>query len=182
MGRRNPFRTGEQVRGAYFTDRASEVKTVASAMRDRGRLLVWGPRRMGKSTVIGVAAERVARDGGRVVAVDLSTVASVVEAAERLLAAVSRIEPWQQRFFGWVQSLAPAVSLSADAAGRPVLGLGFESRPRSAEAETALLERVLDRIDAAAGEEDAPVAVVLVMSCSPVLRTCTQGSPMPLRR
>ena len=40
----NPFRIGERVRGAWFTDRADEVRTVTRAMTDRGRLLLWGPR------------------------------------------------------------------------------------------------------------------------------------------
>ena len=58
----NPFRIGERVRGAWFIDRADEVRTVTRAMTDRGRLLLWRPRRMGKSTILGVAAERVRAD------------------------------------------------------------------------------------------------------------------------
>jgi hypothetical protein len=158
---KNPFRTGEHVRGAHFTDRAAEVDAVMRSLRDRGRMLVWGPRRMGKSTVLGVAADRVEREGGIVIAVDLSTLSGIAEAADRLLAAVSRIEPWQDRLAAWVKSLAPVVSLSADVAGRPRLSVTVASRPRTDAAEAALLEQVLDRIDAVASAEAAPVAVVL---------------------
>lgn len=159
--RPNPFRVGERVRDAWFTDRADELRTVMRAMNDRGRLLLWGPRRMGKSTILGVAAERVRAQGGLVLEVDLATITSLTEAADRLLEAVSRQEAWLDRLAGWVTSLAPSVTLSADAAGQPRLGIGIEARPRREENERALLERVLDRIDAVAAEHEAPVVVVL---------------------
>jgi uncharacterized protein len=160
-GERNPFRTAQHVRGPFFTDRADEVATVVRAMRDRGRLLVWGPRRMGKSSVIGVAAERIAGDGGVVIHADLATSSSLAEVAERLLAAVSAVSPWRDRLLEWARTLAPVVTLGFDEAGLPRLGLGLEGRPRGGEGERALLERVLDRVEAVAAVEDAPVVVVL---------------------
>ena len=84
---RNPFRVAEHVRDAYFTDRADEVAVVRRAMADRARLLVTGPRRMGKSTVMGVAADRVRADGGIVLAADLATASSLTEVSNRLLRA-----------------------------------------------------------------------------------------------
>lgn len=161
MGENNPFRIGEHVRGAFFTDRVDEVRVLVRAMRDGGRLLVWGPRRMGKSTAIGVAAERIRRAGGVVLSVDLATVTSLTEAAERLLAAVSREERWHDRLASWVKSLAPVVTLGSDAAGQPRLGISLEARPVRAEYERALLERVLDRIHAMQGEQNESVVVVL---------------------
>jgi len=47
-----PFRIGERVSGESFTDRAEEVKRIHRAIRDPSRLLVCGPRRMGKSSAI----------------------------------------------------------------------------------------------------------------------------------
>lgn len=157
----NPFRVAELVRGAYFTDRADEVRTTLRAMRERGRLLLWGPRRMGKSTVVDVAAQRLRRDGGIVVAADLATITTLTEAADRLLSAVSREARWTDRLAAWVKHLAPVVTLAADAAGAPRLTIGFEARPRRVESERELLERVLDRIDATAEEHEEPVVVVL---------------------
>ncbi len=46
----NPFRVGERVSGENFTDRADEVRHIHRAERDPSRLLVYGPRRMGKAT------------------------------------------------------------------------------------------------------------------------------------
>lgn len=158
---RNPFRVAEHVRGVDFTDRAPEVRAVVQAMRDRSRLLVTGPRRMGKSTVIGVAAERVEAGGGRVLVADLATASSLTEIANRLLSAVTAVEPWRDRLVEWARALGPVVSLGFDAADRPRLSVALESRPRGGEGERALLERVLDRVDAVAQVERSPVVVVL---------------------
>ena len=161
MPPQNPFRVAELVRGAYFTDRAADLAVVLRGMKERSRLLVWGPRRMGKSTLLDAASQRLSRAGGIVIAADLATTTSLTEAAERLLAAVSKQARWTERLAGWLAALAPVVTLGADAAGRPRLGVGLESRPRRVEGERELLERVLDRIDVAAAEHDGPVVVVL---------------------
>jgi hypothetical protein len=116
---------------------------------------------MGKSTILGVSADRVRRDGGIVLNVDLATVTSLAEAAERLLAAVSREERWQERLVSWVRSLAPVVTLGADAEGRPRLGVAFEMRGRGDEGDRELLSGILDRVDALAGEHEHPVVMVL---------------------
>ena len=93
--------------------------------------------------------------------VDLATITSLTEAAERLLEAVSRQEAWLDRLASWVTTLAPSVTLSADAAGQPKLDIAIEARPRRGENERALLERVLDRIDVVAAEHEGAVVVVL---------------------
>jgi hypothetical protein len=63
------------------------------------------------------------------------------------------VEPWTRRLSDWARALAPVVSLSFDAAGHPRLAEGLEARAPNQEGERALLERVLNRIDAVAGEE-----------------------------
>jgi AAA+ ATPase superfamily predicted ATPase len=157
---RNPFRVGVHVRGPDFTDRADEVHRVLAAMRDGGRLLLTGPRRMGKSTVIGVAAERLEADGGAVLVADLATASSLTDVANRLLAAVTRVASWGDRLVEWARALSPVVTLGFDAADRPRLAVRLESRPRGEADERALLEGVLDRVEAEAAES-SPVVVVL---------------------
>jgi len=75
----NPFRIGERVSGAYFTDRVEEVNRIHRAMRDPSRLLVYGPRRMGKSSTIQVAADRFSQDGGIPVRADLGGATGTTE-------------------------------------------------------------------------------------------------------
>jgi hypothetical protein len=116
---------------------------------------------MGKSSVIGVAARRLRKEGGIVVATDLATATSLVDAAERLLQAITQETRWRERLVTWAKALGPVVTLGWDAAGRPRLSLGVEARPRAAEAQRNLMEQVLDQIDSVAAQEGRPVVVVL---------------------
>jgi len=62
--RQNPFRIGGTVAGSYFTDRAAEVGRIAATLGERqAKLLVFGPRRMGKSSAIEAAARRLRPPG-----------------------------------------------------------------------------------------------------------------------
>ena len=53
----NPFRIGEHVSGYHFADREEETARIRAAMLSASSLLVYGPRRMGKSSTIANAAE-----------------------------------------------------------------------------------------------------------------------------
>ncbi|MEJ2503518.1 MAG: ATP-binding protein [Gemmatimonadota bacterium] len=59
-----PFSTQQIARAEYFTDREREVGRVVDAMRGGERLVLYGERRMGKSSIIERAAELVRSDGG----------------------------------------------------------------------------------------------------------------------
>jgi len=102
----NPFRIGTHVTGEHFTDRAAEVTRIRYAMRQPTRLLVFGPRRMGKSSAIAVAEERARKDGVLVVRADLSTASALVDVANRLLRSLSA-----QRKKGWLTDLAGRLQL-----------------------------------------------------------------------
>lgn len=156
----NPFRIGVHVSGRYFTDRASEVKRIRKAMIEPSRLLVFGPRRMGKSSAIAVAAERARRDGVLVVRADLSTASTLVDVANRLLHSLStqRKPDWLARLAG---SLVPTVSLTVDpVTGAPRIVFGAEARQRPIEGQRRSLEQVVEAV-AAEAEDAAGVAVVL---------------------
>jgi hypothetical protein len=156
----NPFRIGVHVSGAYFTDRAAEVKRIRQAMIESGRLLVFGPRRMGKSSAIGVASERSRREGTLVVRADLSTASTLVDVANRLLHSLSA-----QREPGWVArlagSLAATVSLTVDPiTGAPRIIFGAEARQTPLERQRRSLEQVVEAL-ASEAKEAGRVAIVL---------------------
>lgn len=162
----NPFRIGERVSGEYFTDRAQEVKRIHRAMRDPTRLLVYGPRRMGKSSAIQVAGDRLAREGGIVARADLGGATGATEVADRLLTSLARAAPsgGSVGLADWIQALR--LELTTDAAGAPVLRLGMRpprGRGPRASREGLLggLGPVLDRLDRLGSEGTAPVCVVL---------------------
>ena len=156
----NPFHIGTHVTGRYFTDRASEVKRIRQAMREPTRLLVFGPRRMGKSSAIAVAAVRARRDGVLVVRADLSTATTLVDVANRLLNSLSR-----QRKREWLAELAaglaPSVSLTFDAVtGAPRVVFGAEHRSATGKLQRRSLEQV---IEALAAEAEGPGSVAVVL-------------------
>ncbi len=87
----NPFIIGHPAEGEHFADRETEVDRIAKAFADpSGRLMVYGDRRLGKSSAVHRAAT-IARERGTAVAiVDLATATSATAAAQRVLAAVHR--------------------------------------------------------------------------------------------
>lgn len=159
----NPFRIGVHVSGPYFTDRAAEVKRILRAMTEPSRLLVFGPRRMGKSSAIAVAADRARRDGALVVRADLSTASSLVDVANRLLRSLSaQREPgWLARLAG---SLVPTLSLTMDpVTGAPRLVFGAEARQAPVERQRRSLEQVIETLAAETGNGDEPGRVAIVL-------------------
>lgn len=156
----NPFRIGDHVAGPYFTDRAREVATILGALQSPTRLLVYGPRRVGKSSAIAVATARTRAKGMVVVRADLSTASRLVDVANRLLRSYSG-QRSRSRLADFAAGLSPHVSLSFDdATGAPRLSFGVDRRRAPEESQRQLLEDVIEGLAA----ESTPrhrVAVVL---------------------
>lgn len=156
----NPFRIGDHVTGAYFTDRADEVQRILTAFREPARLLVFGPRRVGKSSAIAVAMERGRSNGALIVRADLATASGQVDMANRLLSSLSR-QRSRERLAAFAADLAPSVTLTFDATtGVPRIAFGVERRRASQDQQRRSLEDVIERlaVEAHSGER---VAVVL---------------------
>ncbi|HUG40588.1 MAG TPA: ATP-binding protein [Longimicrobiales bacterium] len=157
----NPFRIGDHVTGPYFTDRAAEVRRILDAMRSPTRLLVFGPRRMGKSSALAVAGERARGEGVLVVRADLATTSGLVDVTNRLLRSLS----WQrsrERLASFAAGLAPHVTLTFDeATGAPRVAFGVERRRATEEVQRRSLEEVVERLAADARSRGDRVAVVL---------------------
>lgn len=67
---RNPFRYGGPVRRPHFCGREPELERLERALRRERSVLVSGPRRSGKSSLLAAAAERLAAPQRAVVEVD----------------------------------------------------------------------------------------------------------------
>ena len=156
----NPFRIGDHVTGPYFTDRAAEVARILASLREPTRLLVFGPRRVGKSSALAGAAERAVAEGVLVVRADLSTASGLVDVANRLLRSLSRQRP-RERLAEFAAGLSPQVTLSFDdATGAPRLAFGVARRGGSEEDRRRSLEEVIEGLGREAAGEGR-VAVVL---------------------
>lgn len=156
----NPFHIGDHVTGSFFTDRADEVARILGAMREPSRVLVFGPRRMGKSSAIAVATERARAEDVLVVRADLATASGPVDVANRLLHSLSSQRP-KDRLAEFASRLAPSVTLTFDeASGAPRLSFGVERRTGSAERQSRSLEEVISGL-AAEADRERSVTVVL---------------------
>jgi hypothetical protein len=166
--RENPFRVGGPVRGEQFTDRAEEVARVRRALREPSSLLVYGARRMGKSSVIRMAVDGERRGAGRTALVawaDFSTATTLADVANRVLRSLaSELAGGVDGLLAVVRGIRPEVTLRFDSAGLPVLSLAPRVRREPVEDQRLTLESVLDQVEELGRERSAagegPVALV----------------------
>jgi hypothetical protein len=160
-----PFRIDGIVTPPHFTNRAAEVAHIRDALRSPpSKLLVYGPRRMGKTSTILVASNAAERDGVQVVRADLSTASSFADVTNRLLTASVRAlgRTWKDLVGLFVERLRIAVSLRPD----PVTGIALPTleaslRSGDPDAQRETLGTTLDTLDALAEERDARIGIVL---------------------
>ncbi len=163
--RENPFRIGGVVEPPFFTDRAEEVGRIREALeRAPAKLLVYGERRMGKTSALHVARLAVERAGGRVVFADLSTVSSPTDMANRVLAAASRGpgRSWGDFVSDVAGRLRVRLELVTDPATGvviPSLEAGLRSREMGEQYDSFVA--VLDALEAVAESRDAKLGVIL---------------------
>lgn len=162
----NPFRIGGIVTGDQFADRAEELRRIEQALLDPGdKLLVYGPRRMGKSSTLDRALARVnERDGAVAFRADLSGATTVTDIANRILQGATAAfgRRWQDLVNRLVQALTINVTLQIDpSSGLPVLTLGAQGRAAPLAEQRVSLERVLAGIEEIAAERGIRVGVVL---------------------
>ena len=149
---RNPFVIGHHAEGEGFCNRRSEVDRIAAAFQDpSARLLVYGDRRLGKSSTIHEAARRAGEDGHTVVVVDLAVASTAPAAAQRILAAVhgalgTRWRDSASRLLARLRPGAFSLQTSTDALGQP--GFTFQVAPAIAADDSLLVTEVLDAVEA----------------------------------
>jgi hypothetical protein len=87
----NPFVVGLLAQGRRFANRESEVERMEQALSEPGsRLIVYGDRRLGKSSALDRAAEFVRKRGTPAIVASLATASDPGEAAQRVLSALQK--------------------------------------------------------------------------------------------
>jgi hypothetical protein len=133
----NPFNYQSPVRPPRLIDRRSELDALQEAAADRIAIRLAAPRRFGKSSLLEAHIEAMRAVGHRAVRVDFSKVATVGDAATRVIRAYGALPDDPGRIVRrWAARLGVTLS---------VAGVGFSVAPRPArvppdEARTALLE------------------------------------------
>lgn len=161
----NPFRIHGTVEGPFFTDRADELARTLASLREPGaKLLVYGPRRMGKSSLLAVALERLARTGQRGFLADLSKSSTLADMAYRVLEAATRTlgTDWKHVLRDLAARLAAVATWAADpATGALVPRFEVALRRAPLEDQRTTLASVLDALEASAKAKGICLGVVL---------------------
>ncbi|HSH45694.1 MAG TPA: ATP-binding protein, partial [Longimicrobiales bacterium] len=154
-----PFATQAVADREFFTDREREVGRVLEVMRTRDRLVLYGERRMGKSSVIARAAERVRSEGGVVLMADAWTITELDDLNRALMESVPRDWLVGDRLSALLRALRSVVLVTADGDGRPVVQFTGTAMPDSRPGER--LSRILRGLDRVAADHERPVVVVI---------------------
>lgn len=161
----NPFRIGERVSGDHFADREEEVASIRRAMLSASSLLVYGPRRMGKSSTIHNAAEsaRDSRPKPIIVSADVATATNLFDVSARLLRSLYLETRWLKlRLEDLLGGLAPRVTVRFDEqGGPPAITFGVDRRTASEEQRRRAFDGVFERLSGIRADTGRPVAVVL---------------------
>jgi len=114
----NPFSYGAVVRGSNFYDRKEECKRIVDTLAGGNNLVLYAPRRFGKTSLVFKAIEQLEKQGFICVYFDFMPVFSpesfVRLYAKALAAKQKNLQKFAQTFFSIVKSI------------RPVLGFGQE--------------------------------------------------------
>lgn len=160
---RNPFEYGRELGRDELVDRKDELRQVVRSLENIGKLFLIGPRRYGKTSLLGVAAS-VAADGGTVVlrydaeryeSLDLLAVAVLSGATRRLASTTERAGALLARV---ASALRPEVAYDIKAQSVSV-SLGA-AKDATGNALPVLVD-VLDAIERMAEATGRPVVVIL---------------------
>jgi len=155
---KNPFNPSGFAVGAHFTDRKEEIKWLVNGARQNSRLLLYGKRRMGKSSCILRAGEILRNEHkGEVLYVDLSRYSNLVDAGNALLAAASpTLNRWGSKWLLLLGELLKSVSLKSGAFS---LDLAAKSKDKPDQQQAFL--SVLDSLNKLAEKRKTPLVVAI---------------------
>jgi hypothetical protein len=161
---RNPFIPGVLAEGAHFADREAEVRRIREAYRAPGsRLVVYGERRMGKTSALHRAAEAERRAGTAVAIATFATASGPADAARQLLLAVREEvgRDWRTALEAMVGRLQGGIELrpSPVAGAPPVVRITFGLREEGPHSE--LIVEALEAIHAQVAGSGRHLALVL---------------------
>ncbi|HPC35536.1 MAG TPA: ATP-binding protein [Candidatus Marinimicrobia bacterium] len=124
---RNPFKFGTVVDEPYFFDRKKELKKVVETIKSGNNLVLYAPRRYGKTSLIMKAIQELENDGYQCIYFDFMTIysrESFVEAfSKAILAKQSQWKKALQTFSTFIKGLKPLISF--DEKGNPQFSIEF---------------------------------------------------------
>ena len=160
---RNPFNFGDLALDATFTDRENELRELKADIRNGLNVVIFAPRRFGKTSLVLRAAQELSTDGVLIAQVDLMQTATKEQLAAKLAASIYeniagpllRVRDRATQLFRGLR-ITPVMTLDPnDGAVR------FSFSAGHAEADIdATLERILELPAELAAERERTVALV----------------------
>jgi uncharacterized protein len=160
----NPFRYGALAFDEAFTDREAELKELKADMRNGQDVVIFAPRRYGKSSLVLRAVKDLARSGVLVAQVDLMTTPTKEKLAEKLASEIhrriaSRLYRARERALSVFRGLRITPTITIDPNDASV-SFGFEPGRAPADVD-ATVERLLALPGELGKERGRTVALVL---------------------
>jgi hypothetical protein len=158
----NPFRYGGVARGEYFTDREDELRSLLADVRGGQDVVVFSPRRLGKTSLVTKAVDELRGEGVLVAYLDLLGSPSKPELADDLGQAfydglLSPLERAFDRIRAFFENLVVSPRITVGQDGRPQLEfIGYEPEQDADK----LVEGLLD-LPARLAAEGHRIAIVL---------------------
>ena len=155
----NPFKYGTTVDKPFFFDREVEQKRIVDVLQGGNNLVLFAPRRYGKTSLVLRAAKELLNRGYRCVYFDFMTVysrESFIEGYTRAILRTSIESNWQKilaTFSSMLKGIRPAITLNDQ--GQPELTLNFEEQQISDQS----LESVLDLPETHAAPEKPMIVI-----------------------
>jgi hypothetical protein len=159
----NPFQFGALALDEAFTDREDEIAELRADVRNGQDVVVFAPRRYGKSSLVWRATQELARDRVLVASVDLMTTPTPAKLAEKLARAIhddiaSPLLRAKERVRVFADlRVTPTISIDPDTGA---VGFRFDVGSRSDDLD-ATIERLLELPAQLASERKRAVALVL---------------------
>ena len=135
----NPFRFGALALDEAFTDREEERKGLVADIRNGQDVVLYAPRRLGKSSLVWSAAQVAAAEGVLIAQVDLMTTPSKERLAATLAATIfeqiaSPLARAKEAALAPFRTLQVQPTITVEADGSYAFSFGFGERPADIDA------------------------------------------------
>jgi len=160
----NPFRFGALARDESFTDRDDEIAELLSDARNGQDVVIFAPRRFGKTSLVDRVAQRLVGDRVLVGQINLMRTPTKERLAEKLAAAVyediagplTRAKDFAARIFRGLR-ITPTMTLDPET-GALSFGFGAGHLPEDVD---ATLERLFELVAQVAAERERGALLIL---------------------
>lgn len=126
----NPFVYGEKVKGEYFCNREEEIKELSSEISSGQNIMIYSPRRYGKTSLIDEVLDALDKKGLLTVYIDLFPVISDEDFVRISLKSISfLISRHSKNILGKIRTffkrISPSLFVTFSDDGTPSIGINF---------------------------------------------------------